>query len=175
MVTLTINNVVVATKDITLAGGASQKVTFTTVKDIAGTYAVNVSGRVSTFTVKPPPAPAIFTVSTLTISPTEVDIGERVTISILVTNIGEVEGSYEAVLKIDGAPVATKVVTLGAGKSTKVVFPVTRDVAATYQVEVDGQVGQFTVVKHVFPWWWIVVGVVVIGLVVFFVIRRRRF
>ena len=36
------------------------------------------------------------------------------------TNVGETEGSYEAVLKIDGAKVDTKKVTLGAEKSIKI-------------------------------------------------------
>ncbi|GAH50416.1 unnamed protein product, partial [marine sediment metagenome] len=132
-----------------------------------------------------PPAPAAFTSSALTISPTEVAIGESVTISVLVTNTGDLAGSYEVVLKIDGAPVVTKVVTLGAGESIKVTFSVIRDVAATYQVEIDGQRGQFTIVPPLvypspplpFPWWWIVVGVVVIGLLVFFLViplTRRR-
>ncbi|GAH01385.1 unnamed protein product, partial [marine sediment metagenome] len=111
------------------------------------------------------------------ITPAEAKIGEVVTISAVVTNIGEVEGSYKAVLQVDGVAVATEAVTLGAGESTKVVFSVTKDVAATYQVEVDGQCGEFTVAKPVpllpFPWWWIVVGVVVIGLLVFFLVRRR--
>ena len=45
----------VATRDVTLAGGASQKVTFITVKDVAGTYQVEVDGLTESFTVKPPP------------------------------------------------------------------------------------------------------------------------
>ncbi len=57
-VTLKINNVVVDVRDITVAGGASQKVTFTTTEDVVGTYAVNVDGLTGTFTVKAPPPPA---------------------------------------------------------------------------------------------------------------------
>ncbi len=57
--TLKLDNITVATKDATLAGGASQTVTFTTVKDIAGTYIVNIGGLSGTFTVKPAPAPAL--------------------------------------------------------------------------------------------------------------------
>ncbi len=56
-VTLKIDNVVVATKYVTLDGGADRKVTFTTSKDAAGTYAVNVDGLLDTFTIKAPPAP----------------------------------------------------------------------------------------------------------------------
>ena len=58
-VTLKIDDEVVATEDATLAGGASQKVTFTTAKDVAGTYTVNVEGLSGSFTVKVPPAPPL--------------------------------------------------------------------------------------------------------------------
>jgi len=49
--TLEINNEVEAQKDTALAGGVSQPVTFTTVKDTAGTYTVDINGLSSTFEV----------------------------------------------------------------------------------------------------------------------------
>jgi len=57
-VTLKIDNVVVATKNIALAGGASQNIAFTTAKDAAGTYNVSVNGLSDTFTVRAAPAVA---------------------------------------------------------------------------------------------------------------------
>jgi len=57
-VVLKINSVLVGTEDVTLAGGTTQKVTFTTSKDTAGTYIVNVGALSGTFTVKTPTAPA---------------------------------------------------------------------------------------------------------------------
>ncbi len=180
-VTLKIDDVAVATQDVTLAGGASQTLTFTTTKDAAGTYTVNINGLSGTLTVKAPPVPAkpaAFTTSSLTISPTEVDIGQSVTISVLVANTGGVTDSYEVTLKIDDVAVATQDVTLAGGASQTVTFTTAKDAAATYQVAVDGQRGEFTVVKPVpppsFPWWWIIVGVVVVGLLVYFLWWRRR-
>jgi hypothetical protein len=55
-VTLKINGVVEATKDITLNAGASQEVTFSTVKDVAGSYSVEVNGLSGSFIVKEKPA-----------------------------------------------------------------------------------------------------------------------
>lgn len=43
----------VSSQQITLAGHATQKVTFTTSKDAAGVYTVNVSGLSGIFSVKP--------------------------------------------------------------------------------------------------------------------------
>jgi hypothetical protein len=55
-VTLKINGVVEATKDITLNAGASGEVAFTTAKDVAGSYSVEVDGLSSSFAVKEKPA-----------------------------------------------------------------------------------------------------------------------
>jgi hypothetical protein len=66
-VSLKIDGKVEATKDITLNPGASGEVTFTTTKDVAGTYSVDVNGLTGSFIVKekvvplapaPPPTPA---------------------------------------------------------------------------------------------------------------------
>jgi hypothetical protein len=56
-VTLKINGVAEATKDISLVRGVSQEVTFTTTKDVAGSYSVEVNGLQDSFTVKEKPAP----------------------------------------------------------------------------------------------------------------------
>ena len=188
-VTLKIDDVVVATKEVTLAGGASQKVTFTTTKDITGTYSVDVSGLTGSFTVKEevvPPVPAAFTISSLTISPAEVDVGKSVTISVLASNTGDLTGSYEVTLKIDNVVVETKEVTLAGGASQKVTFTTTKDIAGTYTVNVNGQSSTFTVKEKVVPpvvpkpiaWWvWLIIGLVsaaVVGFAVWMVIRRRR-
>jgi len=55
--TFKIDNVAVDTREVTLTGGASQKVFFLTSRDTAGTYAVNVDGLSGTLVVKTPPAP----------------------------------------------------------------------------------------------------------------------
>jgi hypothetical protein len=56
--TLKVDGAVEATKDITVAGGSSQNVTFTTAKDLPGTYSVDINGLSGTFVVKEaPPAP----------------------------------------------------------------------------------------------------------------------
>lgn len=62
-VTLKIDGVVEASKDITVNAGDSQKVSFTTVRDLPGGYAVDVNGLGGTFVVReeaqsPPTPPA---------------------------------------------------------------------------------------------------------------------
>jgi len=55
-VTLKIDSVVEATKDVTLNVGASEEVTFTTAKDVAGNYTVDVNELSGSFTVEEKPA-----------------------------------------------------------------------------------------------------------------------
>jgi uncharacterized membrane protein len=139
-----IADVVVDTKDVTLAGGESTFVTFTIVKDAAGIYSVEVDGLVGSFTVREL-APPEFTVSDLRIAPVEVEVGQTVTISVKVTNVGEQSGSYTVDLKIAGTVVESKIVTLGGGESTIVEFTVIKDVAGSYLVEIDGLTDTFSV------------------------------
>jgi len=50
--TLTINGATVETKDVSVAGGATETVTFTVIKDEAGTYNIGVNGLTRSLTVK---------------------------------------------------------------------------------------------------------------------------
>ena len=183
-VTLEIDNVAVATEDVDLIGGASQTVTFITAEDVAGTHTVNIDGLSGIFMVKTPPTPAAFTTSALSISPTEVEIGESVTIGVLVTNTGELAGSYKVTLKIDNVAVATEDIDLAGGASQTVTFITAEDVAGTYTVSVNGLSGTFTVKTAPTPTptpppinWGLIGGiiasVIVIGVVILLVIRRR--
>ena len=192
MVTLKINGKVEATKYVTLAAGTSKPVSFTPVKNTAGSYSVFVCGLSGSFTVAPvvvPPAPAAFSVSSLAVEPTGVKPGEAVAVSIVVANTGGESGSYTVVLKINGVKEAEETVTVAAGESQDVSFSVTREEAASYAVTVDGLSGSFTVVAPVveeeeevitpvveeeegWAWWiWLIVGLgsaTVVGLLVYF-------
>jgi len=118
--------------------------------------------RLDALTPPPPPvplAPARFVLAELTITPAAVKTGEVVTISIEVSNTGGTEGSYTLVFQVERLGKATAVknmeVTLKAGQTKTVAFTTTVDVIpqdtlldslrATYQVNVNGKVGQFTV------------------------------
>ncbi len=166
--------------------------------DRAGNQAV--SGEHVFNTLGAPPA-ANFTSSKLSISPSEVNIGETVTISVLITNTGDAAGSYKVTLKINGVEEATRDITLNAGASKEVTFTTTaKDVAGSYTVDADGLSGAFTVKEKPAPpptptptptptpipipspepvvnWpliWGIIGGVVVVGVIIFLVVRKRR-
>ena len=86
--------------------------------------------------------PTEFVVSDLVISPTEVNPGQPVSISCLVTNMGNEAGSYT--VKMGGDFMAEQTITLAPGESKVVSFEVTPAIAKTYSVSVDGLTGSFT-------------------------------
>jgi hypothetical protein len=159
-------------------------------RDVAGNLAVSDQHAFTTL-----PGAAAFVSSKLSISPSEVYIGEIVTISVVITNTGDGAGSYGVSLKINGKVEATKEITLNAGAGGEVAFTAAKDVAGIYSVEIDGLSSSFTVKEKPAPppppptvpppvippapvinWpliWGIVGGVVVVGLVIFLVARRR--
>ncbi len=174
-VILKIDDVVEASDEVTLAGGASREVSFTVTRDLAATFDVDVAGLTGDFVVLA--RLAKFTVTHLTIAPEEVYTGEGVTVTVLVTNVGELAGTHQVTLKIDDLVEATEEVALDGGASREVSFSVTRELAASYAVNLAGLTGAFVVKAVPFNWWLIVgiiAAVIVTGLVVFSVIRRRR-
>jgi len=184
-VTLKINGTVEEVKKVTVNAGLSKEVTFITSKDTAGTYLVNVNGLTGSFTVKEELVPAAaFIVSDLAVLPTEVYVGEMVSIKALVTNTGGESGSCVVTLKINGVVEATKEVTLAPRDSESITFTTSKDIAGAYLVDANGLTGTFTVKEKVVPpifkpinWPLIggIIGVVVaVGLLVYFLVIRRR-
>ncbi len=102
-------------------------------------------GHFTTFAVVAYTRPAAFVASGLSIAPTYLDIGESVTINVLVTNTGDLEGTYQVILKMDDQQVETQDITLAGGASQRVTFTMAKDVAGSYLVDVDGLTGSFMV------------------------------
>lgn len=81
-------------KKVTLNPGESKTVGFTFTPTTVKGYTVSVDGLTGSFVAHPAPE-AEFTVTDLVIDPAEVYIGEPVSISVVVTNVGNKAGSYE--------------------------------------------------------------------------------
>jgi hypothetical protein len=96
-----------------------------------------------------PPAEATFTTTNFSISTAEVNPGNEVTISALITNQGQVGGSQDVTLKINGAIAETQNVTLSGGAFTVVTFKVIKNEVGTYSVDLNGFTGEFTVKEAV--------------------------
>lgn len=139
-----------------------------------------------------PAAPASFQPSSLSISPSEVEIGDTVNITVQVTNTGGQSGDYPVMFKINGVAEAVSEVVLDAGASEEVSFTTSEDTAGTYLVEVNGLTGSFKVkpepvvpVTPVEPTpakpinWWLIGGIIaavgIVGFVIFLLRRRMAY
>jgi hypothetical protein len=90
-------------------------------------------------------APAKFTVSKLAISPAEVEIAEKATISAEVANTGDVSGTTKVTLSINNVAVASKDIKLAGHKSSTVSFTTVQGQPGSYKVDVNGVAGTLTV------------------------------
>lgn len=94
---------------------------------------------------EPPYVAATFAVDRPTVSPTEVPVGGKVTVSVKVNNNGDLAGSYDVNLKINSVLVQTKTVALDARASAIVTFDVIESTAGSYIVSIDARTVKFTV------------------------------
>jgi hypothetical protein len=143
-VVLRINGMVENIVDLMLSPGASQATTFTVNKEIGGEYYTEVDGLSGVFTVIPL-VPANFTISNMVIAPERAKQGEDIIISAMVTNNGELSGTYNATLKLKGATESTEEINLGPGENRKVSFKISKTTPGFYNVELDGLTGRFVV------------------------------
>jgi hypothetical protein len=137
----------------------------------------------------PTPSKAKFTITDLIISPPEVYLGEQASISVQVTNTGDIEGSFPVAFKIDGIVEQTKQVTLSSRATQSVSFTVLKQQPGLYQIEVGGGEvnrlqGNFTVKEKVIPWfsryWWLIgglggiIGAIIAAIVAIGLTRKRK-
>lgn len=130
------------------------------------------------------PSPAAFQVVSLSISPTQVESGEAVNITLLVTNTGGQPGRYLVILRINGVAEADKEIVLDGGASTEVSFTTSRKAAGSYSVDVNGLTGAFTVKPKPVPPppakpfnWWLIVGIIfaiALAAELFYVLRTQK-
>lgn len=115
-------------------------------------------------------ARANFVVRNLVVTPTQVKTGEPVTISAEVANTGALSGSYQVILKINGAVETSTTVTMAGGGSTPINFSLYKD-AGNYEVELGGLKADFLVL--VSPWYiyWLIPALLVAsGLIIYLII-----
>ncbi len=90
--------------------------------------------------------PATFTLSDLTIDPLEAYVGESVSISVNLTNIGDLEGNQTVNLEINNAIKDTANVTLAGNYSSQIIdFTDIEMVEGNYTVKIDDLTGAFNI------------------------------
>jgi hypothetical protein len=122
---------------------------------------------------------AKFEVSNLTISPTQTQPTQEVTVSVNVVNTGSIAGYFTVELKVDGITTLTKQITLDAGASQIVSFTIAEAAIGIYQIEINGLTGEFEVTGPTakINWWLIgsVIAAIMLALAATtWILLRRR-
>jgi len=99
----------------------------------------------------PPPLPARFEASNLTINPKQAQLGQPVTVSVTIINEGATEGSFELHLIIDGIVRIVKEVTLAGKSSETLTFEVSNLAVGKHQVKIAGLTENFKIVRITIP------------------------
>jgi hypothetical protein len=92
-----------------------------------------------------PPPPPQFDVTSLTIKPKQVLIGDTATITAEIANTGGSAGIYNAILTVDGSRVSSKAISLAQGSTDTVTFSLSKDKAGAYKIAVGDSSSIFTV------------------------------
>jgi hypothetical protein len=133
---------VAGSRQFTLAGHASEAVSFTVTAGAAGTHKISLAGLSGTFTVKRETG---INLTGLRVSPSEASPGEEITISVQVANNGAMEDTCAVNLKINNAATETQNVTVAAGGQQNVTFTTKKEAPGKYSVDVNGIAGSFTI------------------------------
>ncbi|MBL7079967.1 PKD domain-containing protein [Candidatus Bathyarchaeota archaeon] len=100
----------------------------------------------------PPPVPAEFLLSELVIDPPEVEAGGRVSVGVVVANVGELAGNCTLVLDVGGGLFADEAtVSVEGGGSEGVCFVFYPESVGVYVVGLGGLNGSLTVLAPVAP------------------------
>jgi hypothetical protein len=137
---------------------------------------------------EPEPPAAHFVIGGLEVTPSgifvgvgniafRVEKGMNVRVSADIANDGGQAGNYSAALLLNGETVSTRDVTLAPGQGQEVIFTLSGNEPGNYVVQIDNEIGEFTVVR----WtnWPLIAGLAVaFGFLVwalwYLVYRRRR-
>jgi len=159
--------------DVTLEGGGSTVVEFAVSRAAPGVHNVGVEGLAGAFRVL---RPAEFEFSDFSVSPSEVEEGGEVEVSVEVANTGEEEGSIVVELGLDGSVAETETVTLSGGAAETVSFTVTEGVGA-HTVDIGGLTGSFTVSEPASPLGGSTMTIVIVGAlaILAIVVMARKF
>jgi hypothetical protein len=143
-----------------------------------GSYTVRIGDKTVSITVSTT-LPARFEVSSLSVNPGSVKVGQSSTISVTVKNTGGESGTYEVTLKVNNQAVETKRGTLDSGQSTTVSFAYTPTSEGTYNIDVNGLTGSLTASKESgaaseTPWLVMIGAIVAVVLIVLVLLLRRK-
>jgi hypothetical protein len=143
-VTLKMDGADIGTQAVSLAGRSHRRITFSIAPDTSGTHVLSIDDLSAKLNVNEP-AKAVFVVTGINSSANEVNTGETVTLGALVTNTGNLSGTEDVILKINGDVAGEKQVNLDAGANQEVNFAVLEQNPGSYTADINGLTLSFLV------------------------------
>jgi len=131
-------------KILELEGAERQEVFFDIKRETEGVYTVEAGGLSKKFVVEL--LTPNFSVTALDVDPVEVKVGEDVKVQVDIENIGDKDGTYTAILKIDDDPFDSKNVTISKGGSDVIDFTVSFERVGEHKVSVESISKTITVI-----------------------------
>jgi hypothetical protein len=107
--------------------------------------------HLSIYTIIAHTRPASLKLSGLTVSPNEVEPGQSVSINVKISNSGDLSGTHDVNLKVNGVSEETKRITVAGGETQTVYFSLVRNGPGKYSVDINGLTGEFSVISVVPP------------------------
>ncbi|MCW4012214.1 MAG: hypothetical protein NWF07_04390, partial [Candidatus Bathyarchaeota archaeon] len=180
-VNLKVAGTTVETEMVTLMPDASTTVTWTVSEATAGTYDVEVNGLTGSFTVEAPPEPepANIVYKSIAVSPTSIEEGGSVTVTVTLENTGELSGQEAVDLYVDDVMVDSETVIVAGGATETAEFTLTGETAGTYTVEAGDKSATYTVTAPEeppsgFPWTYVIVAVVIIAAAAYIYMQQQK-
>jgi hypothetical protein len=143
---ITVNGVLEENQTVLLLAGESTIVEFMVIKEVEGTYTVEVGGLSGALTFNVPPSSSKIVLSKLSTNPREAWSNEMVTTTVTATNQGEETDVLSVRLMVDDSLVERKTVQLAAEETTTVEFTYNATTEGKHTVKVNSLSGTFTVV-----------------------------
>ena len=146
---LTINNVLEQDQTVVVLGHNSTLAEFTVIKEVEGTYNIELGGLTGSLTTKnPPPTASKIGLSKLSVSPYEGWPNDTLTASVTATNFGEESDSLVLRFMVDDSFVERRTIELDAQETTIVEFKFNETVEGKHGVKVNTLSAGFTVVPE---------------------------
>ncbi len=155
VVTVLVNGEVVAQRKVTLEARGRTQETFVLSRDAPGLYEVEVQQGVSAdavsdvlkghFLVTHKQSPASWEISRLEVLPQPAASQEPVTVTFLLSNLGQQEGELTVTVTVDGVREIEQILRLGPQTTREVSLPLDGRPAGKYVISVNGTETTFTV------------------------------
>ncbi|MCW4014781.1 MAG: hypothetical protein NWF06_00245 [Candidatus Bathyarchaeota archaeon] len=152
-VTLTINDEAIATKTVQLSAAETTTLVFTATELDAGNHTVTINSLTGTVrvTVEEPTKQAELEITNLGVSRTAAEVGETITVSATVTNLGDVASEFSLELFVNDEKQETKNIQLDGGETKTVEFEVTEEAEGEYVVKLGTLTVSFSVTSEAQP------------------------